>query len=123
MSTKELGKYGEDIAVNYLKNQGYKILDRNFCQEINSLKFGEIDIVAQINNLISFVEVKTLTKTNGFSPEQKVDFRKMEKIRKTAEIWLDKHGTSLDSEWQIDVVAIVLAFNRRRAKVKHFKNV
>ncbi len=121
--SREIGDLGEKIAVKYLASKGYQILDRNFLKKVGSLKFGEIDIVAQKDGVVSFFEVKALTGAKDFSPEQKVDFRKTEKIRKTAEIWLDKHGTSLDSQWQIDVLAIVLDFNLRKAKIRHFKNI
>ena len=51
---RKLGDRGEDVALNYLKNQGYEILDRNWQR-----KWGEIDIVARENNEIVFLEVKT----------------------------------------------------------------
>ena len=48
------GKLGEDIAVNYLKNCGFEILDRNF-----AIKAAEIDIIAYKNNIVNFIEVKS----------------------------------------------------------------
>jgi len=122
-NSKEIGKLGEDIAVKYLKSKGYKILDRNFEQKVHSLKFGEIDIIVKKKKTIIFCEVKALSAEQGFSPEQRVDFRKRNTIAKTAEIWLDKHKLSLDSLWQIDVLAVVLDFNSRKAKIQHFKNI
>ena len=122
-SNKEIGKTGEDIAVKYLKKKKYRILDRNFEERIGSLKMGEIDIIAKKEDLIIFCEVKTLSSEKGFSPEDKVNFKKRETIAKVAEIWLTKHNISLDSQWQIDVVSIVLDFNNRQAKIKHFKNI
>ena len=51
---KELGRKGEEVAVAFLKNQGYKIIERNYrCQR------GEIDIVARDKEGIAFIEVKT----------------------------------------------------------------
>ena len=47
---------GEDIAVNYLKKKGYKIIERNFRKG-----YGEIDIIALKKNVLVFVEVKTRT--------------------------------------------------------------
>ena len=122
-SNKEIGKIGEDIAVKYLKKKKYRILGRNFEERIGSLKMGEIDIIAKKENLVIFCEVKTLSSEKGFSPEDKVNFKKRETIAKVAEIWLTKHNISLDSQWQIDVVSIVLDFNNRQAKIKHFKNI
>ena len=50
------GKLGEDIAVNYLKNCGFEILDRNF-----AIKAAEIDIIAYKDNIVNFIEVKSRT--------------------------------------------------------------
>jgi len=120
---KKIGKLGEDIGVKYLKGKGYKILDRNFEKRIESIKFGEIDIIAKKDNVIIFCEVKALSSGSGPSPEQKVDFRKRETIAKTAQIWLDEHGKGQDVRWQIDVLAIILDFEIRKAKIRHFKNI
>ena len=120
---KEIGKLGEDVAVKYLKNKGYKILARNFEKRIDSLKFGEIDIVAQKDGVIMFCEVKALSAEKGFFPEQKINFKKIKRIARTAEIWLDENNALQDTSWQIDVLAITLDFNSRKAKVKHFKNI
>ena len=122
-NNKEIGKLGEDIAVKYLKSKGYKILDRNFEKLVGSMKFGEIDVVARKSGTIVFCEVKALSAEKGFSPEQRVDFRKAEKIAKTAEIWLDERGKGQDTGWQIDVLAVVLDFKTRKAKIRHFKNI
>ncbi|PJE68462.1 YraN family protein, partial [Candidatus Shapirobacteria bacterium CG10_big_fil_rev_8_21_14_0_10_38_8] len=54
MSSKDLGGRGESLAVDILRKQGYKILQRNF-----SCKIGEIDIIALDDNVLIFVEVKT----------------------------------------------------------------
>jgi len=122
-NSKEIGKLGEDVAVKYLRSKGYKILDRNFEKRVGSLKFGEIDIIARKSGTIIFCEVKALSAEKGFSPEQKVDFWKAEKIAKTAEIWLDEHGKGQDIKRQIDVLAIILDFKTRKAKIRHFKNI
>ena len=124
MSTnKEIGKLGEDIGVKYLKNKGYKILDRNFEKRAVFLKFGEIDIIAQKDKIIIFCEVKTLSSEKRLSPEERVDFKKKETIAKIAEIWLDEYGKKQDTRWQIDVLAIVLDFQTRKAKIRHFENI
>jgi len=122
-NNKEIGKLGEDIGVRYLKSKGYKILDRNFEKQVGSMKFGEIDIIAKKDEIIVFCEVKALSSDSGLSPEQRVDFRKKETIAKIAEIWLDKCGKGEDAKWQIDILAIVLDFNSRKAKIRHFENI
>ncbi len=99
---KRIGEEGEEIAANYLEKQGYKILERNF-----RCKIGEIDIIARENNCLIFVEVKTKTGLGHGSPEEMVNRKKQEKIKRIAEFYLkekDLEGEDLD--WRIDVLAI-----------------
>ena len=125
MNRKRLGNFGEKIAENYLRKRGYQILDRNYSFRIpGNPKSGEIDIIAQKNGIINFIEVKTLKEERGrtlsISPEEKVDFGKQRKLRKTAESWLMKKRIPLNTKWQIDVIAIEL--KNKKAKVSHFEN-
>jgi len=123
MDSKQVGILGEKIAADYLKKKGYKILDKNYSNNfISGPKRGEIDITVQKDNVISFVEVKTLTSNKIISPEEKVDYLKQRKIIKTAQSWLMKNKIPLDTKWQIDVVAIKLDLNNKKAKIRHFKN-
>ena len=125
MSSKQLGILGEQIAKNYLKNKGYEILDKNFSFRIpGNPQKGEVDIVAKKSDIISFIEVKTLTdrgRASIISPEEKVDFRKQRKLVKNAESWLMKKKIPLNAKWQIDVLAIELNSNKE-AKITHFEN-
>lgn len=126
MSSQQLGVLGEKIASKYLKNKGYQILDKNYSPKfISGPKKGEIDIIAKKNNVISFVEVKTLKQVQGnyFSPEDKVDFLKQKKIIKMAEFWLMEKKIPLDSKWQIDVIAIKINSNLKKARIRHFPNI
>ncbi len=125
MGSKQLGILGEKIAENYLRNKGYEILDKNYSFRISTgPKTGEIDIVVKKNDIISFIEVKTLAdrgRASIISPEEKVDFGKQRKLVKTAESWLMKKKIPLNSKWQIDVIAIELNSNKK-AKINHFEN-
>ena len=130
MKQKQLGVLGEKIAENYLKNKGYQILDRNYFFRIpGNPKSGEVDIIAQKNGIISFIEVKTLTQTCGgrssassaIAPEKKVNFSKQRKLRKTAESWLMKKKIPLNSKWQIDIMAIEINSDKK-IKINHFEN-
>ena len=122
MNSRQLGAFGEKIAINFLKRKGYQILDKNF-SFASGLQKGEIDIVAQKGDIISFVEVKSLIEVSNFSPEEKVNFQKQEKIKKIAQIWLDKNKRALDSKWQIDVLSIKIDPSFKKAKVKHLENI
>jgi putative endonuclease len=96
----DLGKSGEEIAVALLKNNGYKILKRNY-----KTKFGEIDIIASSKGTICFVEVKT-RKSNRFGmPYEAISFFKQRHISKVAIMFL-KENNLLDKKARFDVVSI-----------------
>lgn len=83
MNTKILGNIGEAHAEAYLKKQGYKILERNFKNRI-----GEIDLIAEKGDVITFVEVKSRSSNKFGMPKDAVNFHKQFKIKKVAESYL-----------------------------------
>jgi putative endonuclease len=119
---KKLGKIGEEIAAEFLREKGYKILDRNYKFQIpGDLQKGEIDIVAKKGDTICFVEVKTLKDPNiEIFPENKINFSKKKKLIATAESWLIKNKIPLDSKWQIDVISVEI--KEGKTKISHFEN-
>lgn len=82
-----LGRYGEDKAEEFLKKNGYRIIERNF-----KTKFGEIDIIAKNKRELVFIEVKTRSSTKFGYPEESVDNKKFNRIKRCAEIYLLKIG-------------------------------
>jgi len=129
MTSKQLGNLGEKIAEDYLRKKGYQILNRNYSPKwVSGPQRGEIDIVARKENIISFIEVKTLASkdspgaSSSFQPEEKVNFPKQRKLVKIAENWLMEKKIPLDSKWQIDVISIQINLNTKKAKIRHFKN-
>lgn len=78
---RSVGMAGEDFAVNYLKNRGFKIKERNF-----RTRWGEIDIVAQKGEHTHFVEVKTRTSCDYGHPLESLPFYRMERLKKMA-LW------------------------------------
>lgn len=128
MDRKRLGDFGERIACYYLENKGYKVLDRNYSRKwVQGPQKGEIDVVAEKDDIISFVEVKTITPAPSggagvISPEDKVNFQKQRQLIKIAQDWLSEKKVSLESKWQIDVISIKVDLNAKKAKIKHLKN-
>jgi putative endonuclease len=108
-----LGKEGEGIAADFLLNRGYSILGKNF-----RTVFGEIDIVAQDSGTVVFVEVKTRTDIAFGYPFEAVNFKKREKIRKTALCFLKKLKKSVPARF--DVLSIY--FENGKAKIDHIKD-
>ncbi|MGA2417744.1 MAG: YraN family protein [Candidatus Staskawiczbacteria bacterium] len=122
MGTRELGKKGEDLACEYLVKNGYKILGRNCVYSI-----GEIDIIARkrwglfVNKTIHFVEVKSLSYKGDFFPEEKVDYKKQNKYKRLAEIWLEKNEFPQNYPCQVDIIAV--SMDNGENKIKHFENI
>ena len=75
----EIGAYGESLAKNFLRDQGYYILEENF-----SCKIGEIDLIARDENYICFIEVKTRYSQDYGTPAESITYRKRKKLYKIA---------------------------------------
>ena len=101
-----LGDRGENAAARYLRNQGYRIITRNF-----RCPLGEIDIVARDGTTLVFVEVKTRAyEDNGVTPEDQVNADKQHQITKAARFYLGRYGTPPPAA-RFDVVAVVWPTN------------
>jgi len=113
----EIGRVGEEIASIFLENRGFSILERNYRK-----KWGEIDIVAKKENLIRFVEVKTVSSGGNISymPEENVHFNKLKRLTRTIETFCAERG--FYGDWQIDVIAVLLDVNKKEAKVRFTEN-
>lgn len=95
-----LGDRGENVAARYLRNQGYRIIVRNYRCEV-----GEIDIVARDGPTLVFVEVKTRAYDDP-TPEQQVDLAKQQQLTRVAKLYLSRYGTPQPPA-RFDVVAVV----------------
>ena len=124
LTTKQVGNLGEDIAVRFLMKRGYLITDRNYWK-----KWGEIDIIAQKNGMLHFVEVKTVSRENilnvleknGYRPEENVHPRKLQRMFRTIESYCIERA--VDQEWQIDVIAVYLDVTNQKARVSFLENI
>lgn len=96
---REVGQGGEDRAVQHLKRNGYKILERNWRNTA-----GELDIVASRKGELVFVEVRTIDSPHFSFPEESVGPIKQRKLARLATAYVQhaKH----EGEWRIDVIAI-----------------
>lgn len=98
---KELGQEGERLAVEYLRRQGYRILETNYRNRL-----GEIDVVARDRGTLCFVEVKTRTTTSHGHPFESVSRPKQRKLIRTAQGYLTRAGAP-DTDARFDVVAVM----------------
>ncbi len=118
LSKKQLsGIKGEELAVEYLRKKGYKIITRNFRS-----KTGEIDIIAIDGNTLVFVEVKARSSIEFGSPIDAITSRKLNSIIKTAEYYKIKNPR-LPALMRIDAVAISLDRHDEIKKIELVKNI
>ncbi|AJC86866.1 YraN family protein [Campylobacter sp. RM16704] len=99
MGLKEyiFGIEGENKACDFLRIQGFDILERNFHS-----KFGEIDIIAKKNNILHFIEVKS---TQGnYEVAYRLDLKKYNKITKAVEYYFMKHKSQ--ENFQLDLLCV-----------------
>lgn len=105
----EKGKWGEEVAAQYLVAQGYAIVERNW--RVNHL---EVDIIASKDNMLVFVEVK-MRKEGSTDPVQSVNRAKRQRIIGAADIYLRMNQIPLD--YRFDIIAIV--GNREKYAIEH----
>ncbi len=110
-SKKEIGVEGEEIAVKSLKRKGYKIVQRNY-----RCKLGEIDIIAERNGVLIFVEVKT-KRTNDFGPPQyAVTPAQRDQISKSALCYIKEKGLT-EQSCRFDVITINFSPGSNKSEV------
>lgn len=110
------GKEGEEMAENYLRKQGYKIIEMN-----HQTKFGELDIIATKNNILVFVEVKFKQTEDYGTPEEMIRKNKLMQVQRIAEMYLLNNpdiAKNYDS-YQIDAICIV----EDTGRVTHYENI
>ncbi|MBE0415003.1 MAG: YraN family protein [Dehalococcoidia bacterium] len=116
MKRKELGALGENIAAEYLARLGYVIRERNFRS-----KEGEIDIIAERDDFLVFVEVRTRRGSSFGTPEESVNAKKKEKLITLAQTYIESHN-DLPPSWRIDVVAVELTREGKVSRVELIEN-
>lgn len=111
---RETGRLAENLAATALIKKGYLILKTNF-----HTRFGEIDIIASDKDTFVFVEVKAKKGLDFGNPEEMINKRKLEKIRRLAEVYTNGQPVNC----RIDIVAIVLDNSNKLLRLTHYKNI
>lgn len=111
---QRLGALGERIAERWLTRHGFRILARRF-------RHGrrDIDLIAERDTLVAFVEVKARRGVEFGDPVEAVHHRKQRELTRSARVWIDRHGRAGET-YQFDVVGVLLSENR--VLVKHVTN-
>lgn len=140
------GELGEQLAAKFLASRHFVIKDRNYRK-----KWGELDIIAEKDGTLHFVEVKsvvtrgfvsrvtnlilplwhispTLNVGNGvgsgdYFPEENVHFWKQRRMARAIQTYLLEKHVPEDQEWQIDIMAVFLDFSQRYATIRYTDDV
>ncbi len=115
MNKRKFGIIGEKIAQKYLKNNGYKIIENNYYT-----RNGEIDIIANKEKYIVFVEVKTRTNEKYGKPSEAVNKTKKLHMRRSAAIFLRENNFS-KFIIRFDVIEVYMI--NGKCKINHIKQI
>lgn len=98
---RQIGSFGENIALEYLKQKNYEILKTNYVKN-----HGEIDLITNIDDTIVFVEVKYRTNLNFGHPLESISQKKVAKLIETANLYLIENN--IDKNIRFDVISILM---------------
>ncbi|MFZ2150000.1 MAG: YraN family protein [Minisyncoccia bacterium] len=136
--SQKVGEIGENVAVKFLMKHNFLILERNFTE-----KWGEIDVIAEKDNKIHFVEVKSVSKqslemvtpasTNSslgghetldqYHPEDNMHPWKQKRLSRTIQTYLLSKKVPNEKEWQVDLLVVFLSLKDKKAKIKVVSDV
>jgi len=134
-----IGKLGEELACVFLMKHGFSITERNYLK-----KWGEIDIISEINGEIHFVEVKTVSRhikivDHGGSttkcrvddiderleyiPEDNIHPWKIQRLLRAIQSYVSEHNVSDETLWQLDLVTVELDLDSKKSKINYIENI
>lgn len=117
VSTQIDGNYGETLACEFLKKNGYRILERNY-----RIRGGEIDIVARDGEYLVFVEVKTRWSHEYGLPSESMTSWKIRALLKTAKFYLNKIKWG-DKGYRLDFISVDFANNPEKPEIELTRNI
>lgn len=122
------GAIGEGIAVKYVEKKGFFVIDINYRKG-----WGELDIIAQKDGVVHFIEVKTVSRlsfgghfeqeVNNFRPEDNMHPWKIKRLQRVIQTYLLEKYKNDEPEWQFGLVCVFLDQEKRLAKVKFIENL
>lgn len=126
--TQKTGEIGENIAVRFLMKHNFIILDRNYTK-----KWGEIDIIAEKNGKIHFIEVKSISKPSldivthetldQYHPEDNMHPWKLKRLSRTIQTYLISEKISENKDWQFDLMVVFMDLKNKKAKIKIIEDI
>ena len=138
---QNVGKIGEETACKFLMKHDYQIVLRNYWK-----KWGEIDIIAKKDQVMYFVEVKTVSRDlafvlnkdfvscetkkgvkhetlDSYRPEDNIHPWKLKRLSRAIQTYLIENNMSEDNKWQFDAITVFLDIKNKTAKVDHIKDI
>lgn len=112
-SHNDLGKLGEEIAIDFLQRNEYKIIETNW-----RFQKAEIDIIAQQNEILAIVEVKTRSSKNFGDPQDFVTPKKIKLLTLAANEFVNQHN--LNVEVRFDIIAVTLS--SKQPEIEHLQD-
>jgi len=113
-SKKLVGKIGEEMALSYLKEKGYQLLEKNFY-----CRWGEIDLIFKKEDKIIFVEVKTRVGDKKGKPYEAVNFYKIKDLKRAINFYLLTKNY-FQYKLSLEIVSVVLNSDLSLKEIKHF---
>jgi putative endonuclease len=125
--TQKTGELGENLAVKFLVKHNFVILERNYTK-----KWGEIDIIAQKDTKIHFVEVKSVSKPeiltvsretlDQYHPEDNMHPWKLQRMSRTIQTYLLSNNKD-DLDWQVDLLVVFMDIKNKKAKIRAVSDI
>ena len=110
---QKIGNLGQQIAVRFLNGKGFRIIDQNIY-----FRVGEIDILAEKDNILSFIEVKTRTNLKFGFPEEGVTDTKRKHLELAIDCYMAENN--VNQECVLEIIAILLDLKNKKAYLKYF---
>lgn len=114
MNKRLVGKIGEMIATKYLVDRGFKIICRNW-----TCHWGEIDLVAEKENILIFVEVKYRIRANNVHPSESINYYKRKSLQRSINLYLAKNSVS--KSWRVD--ALCISRTEKSLKIDYYEYI
>jgi len=114
---QRIGEFGETLAKDYLVRHGYRIINANV-----KLSYQELDIIAEKDKQLVFVEVKTRISQFYGPAENAFQFTKLQRFRRGIEMYLGNENLFAE-EVRADLITVDIDHIKKTAKIKHYKDV
>ncbi len=114
---RKIGDVGEEVVCRFLEKKGYRVLVRNYWKP-----WGEIDIVAKKAGILSFVEVKSISRAT-IRPEENMHAGKIRRLNRAIQTYLLENKVPESTPWQIDLACVRLDFSTHKARVEILENI